>query len=552
MRRELAERLAPPAGGDPWLTAILRADVYALCRRTPLDVAPRLSARLGQRVLLKREDQQPVFSFKLRGALNRLMGLSFEERRRGVLAVSAGNHAQGVAMAARHLGIAATVLMPTTTPAIKVEAVRALGAEVILCGDSYDEAAAEGLRLAEARGSALIHPFDDALVIAGQGTVAMELAAQQPGPLDAVFVPVGGGGLAAGMAAYLKAVRPDVRLVAVEPEDAASLAAALRAGGPVALPQVGLFVDGCAVRQVGRLNYEILAHRTDELISVDSDAVCAAIRDIYEDTRTLVEPAGALAVAGLKRFAERCGRQGLTLAAVVSGANIAFERLAHVAESASLGSGEEALFAVEIPERQGAFLAFARLLGKRSITEFNYRYADPERAWVFVGLRIAGSGEREGLRQLFAGAGYRVHDLTEDPIAKLHVRHMVGGRAPPRLAERFFHFGFPERPGALLQFLEALGGRWNITLFHYRNHGAADGRVLAGFACRERDAARLLGELAALPFVHEPVGDDPALAAFLRAPRSGGGAQKARPRRSPGQRAVGAAAEGPPRQSLNS
>lgn len=546
MRRSLAERLSLPPSSDGWLTAILRADIYDLCRRTSLDPAPRLSARTGQRVLLKREDQQPVFSFKLRGALNRLRLLSFEERRRGVLAVSAGNHAQGVALAARHLGIAATIVMPITTPAIKVEAVRAFGAEVLLTGDSYDEAAAEGLRLAEARGSTFIHPFDDPLIIAGQGTVAMELTAQHPGPLDAVFVPVGGGGLAAGMAVYLKTVRPDVRLIAVEPEDAACLAAALRAGRPVALPQVGLFVDGCAVREVGALNFEILATRVDEVITVDSDAVCAAIRDIYEDTRTLVEPAGALAVAGLKRFCERSTATGLSLVAVVSGANIAFDRLAHVAESASLGSGEEALFAVEIPERRGAFLAFARLVGKRPITEFNYRYADPERAWVFVGLRIGGSEERAALLRLFAGGGYRALDLTEDPIAKLHVRHMVGGRAPQRLRERFFHFSFPERPGALLQFLEALGGRWNITLFHYRNHGAAYGRVLVGFEYERGEDGALTEAVQRLPFAGEAVAADQAIAAFLTAP------PKARRRAGAGHKAMAAAAREPPRPSRNS
>ncbi len=546
MRRPLAERLAPTDGRDRWLTAILRADVYDLCRRTPLELAPRLSSRTGHRVLLKREDQQPVFSFKLRGALNRLKRLSFEERRRGVLAASAGNHAQGVALAARHLGLAACIVMPRTTPRLKVEAVHALGAEVVLHGDGYDEAAAEALRLADARGSTFIHPFDDPEVIAGQGTVAMELLAQHPGPLDALFVPVGGGGLAAGMAAYVKAVRPDVRLIAVEPEDAASLTAALRTGAPVELPQVGLFVDGCAVRRVGALAFELLASRVDEVLTVDSDAVCAAIRAIYEDTRTLVEPAGALAVAGLTAWAARRSGAGLSLAAVVSGANIAFERLAHIAESASLGGGEEALFAVEIPERRGAFLDFARTLGPRAVTEFNYRYADPERAWVFVGLRISGSGERVMLRHRLAQAGYRALDLTEDPIAKLHVRHMVGGRAPRRLRERFFHFCFPERPGALLQFLEALGGRWNITLFHYRNHGAAYGRVLVGFQPAGGRPETLEAAVAALPFAGEPVAADAAIAAFLAAPQS------ARPRAAAGQSAVAAAGLGPPRQRRSS
>jgi threonine dehydratase len=503
------------APADRWLSAILRADVYDLARRTPLDPAPRLSTRLGQQVLLKREDQQPVFSFKLRGAINRLRTLSQEQRRRGVLAVSAGNHAQGVALAARRLHVEATILMPVTTPAIKVEAVRELGARVVLHGDSYDEAATHGMHLASQRGATLIHPYDDAEVIAGQGTVAMELLAQHPGPLDAVFIPVGGGGLAAGMAAYIKAVRPDIRVVAVEPADAACLQAALEAGRPVPLAEVGLFVDGCAVRQVGALNFEVLKDRIDEVVTVDADQVCAAIRDVFEDTRGIVEPAGALAVAGLKKWSQSQARRDLHLAAVLSGANMGFDRLAHVAERAELGERHEALFGVTIPERKGAFLDFCRALGRRAVTEFNYRHGGGPEAEIFVGVRLReGEAERQAIAAALATAGYRVMDLSEDEIARLHVRHMVGGRAAIA-RERMIRFEFPERPGALLQFLETLGNRWNISLFHYRNHGAAYGRVLAGFEVATEDDAAFYTDLARLGFTWREESGNPALHAFL-------------------------------------
>jgi threonine dehydratase len=500
---------------DPWLAAILRADVYDLARRTPLDVAPRLSARLGQQVLFKREDQQPVFSFKLRGAFNRLRALSQEQRRRGVLAISAGNHAQGVALAASRLRIEATIVMPLTTPSIKIDAVRELGARVVLHGDSYDEAAVHGQHLATQRGATLIHPYDDADVIAGQGTVAMELLAQHPGPLDAVFIPVGGGGLAAGMAAYIKAVRPDIRVIAVEPADAACLKAALDAGQPVALERVGLFVDGCAVRQIGGINFEVLRDRVDEVVTVDSDQVCAAIRDVFEDTRGIVEPAGALAVAGLKKWSQSQDRHDLHLAAVLSGANMGFDRLAHVAERAEIGERHEALFGVTIPEQQGAFLDFCRALGRRAITEFNYRHGGGPEAEIFVGVRLRdGDAERTRIAAALSASGYRVLDLSDDEVAKLHVRHLVGGRAAvPR--ERMLRFEFPERPGALLQFLETLGARWNISLFHYRNHGAAYGRVLAGFEVAAIDDAEFDANLARLGFAWREESAHPALRAFL-------------------------------------
>ncbi len=500
---------------DPWLSAILRADVYDLARRTPLDLAPRLSARLDQQVLFKREDQQPVFSFKLRGAFNRLRTLTQEQRRRGVLAVSAGNHAQGVALAARKLRIEATIVMPITTPAIKVDAVRELGARVVLHGDSYDEAAVHGQHLAVQRGATLIHPYDDADVIAGQGTVAMELLAQHPGPLDAVFIPVGGGGLAAGMAAYIKAVRPDIRVIAVEPADAACLQAALEAGHPVPLDRVGLFVDGCAVRQIGEINFEVLRDRVDEVVTVDCDQVCAAIRDVFEDTRGIVEPAGALAVAGLKKWSQTQNRRELHLAAVLSGANMGFDRLAHVAERAEIGERHEALFGVTIPEQRGAFLDFCRALGRRAVTEFNYRHGGGATAEIFVGVRLReGEAERALIAAALSAAGYQVLDLSDDEVAKLHVRHMVGGRAA-LARERIIRFEFPERPGALLQFLEALGGRWNISLFHYRNHGAAYGRVLAGFEMSAIDDAEFDADLARLGFAWREESAHPALRAFL-------------------------------------
>lgn len=499
-----------------WLRAILTAPVYDVARRTPLDPAPRLSARLGANVLLKREDLQPVFSFKLRGAYNRLVQLGAEERARGVLAVSAGNHAQGVALGAQRLGIDAVIVMPATTPRIKIAAVEALGARIVLHGDSYDEAATHGRALAIEQGRRMIHPYDDDAVIAGQGTVAMELLAQHQGRLDAVFVPVGGGGLCAGMAVYLKALDPTIRVIAVEPDDAACLAAALRAQTPVRLEQIGLFVDGCAVRQIGERPFALLREYVDEVVTVDADQVCAAIRDVFEETRSIVEPAGALAVAGLKRWATENAAADRTLAAVLSGANMNFDRLGHIAERAQIGEQHEALFGVTIPERPGSFLDFCRSIGRRAVTEFNYRWHGASAAQVYVGVQLkGGNAERLAIRQALEQDGYACADYTENEVARLHVRHLVGGPAPTLGRERLFRFEFPERPGALLQFLETLGTRWNISLFHYRNHGAAYGRVLAGFEIAAGRDVEFEADLTRLGFWHCEETGNPALRQFV-------------------------------------
>lgn len=515
-----AAATASPSGADLELfKAILTAPVYRVAVRTPLSAAPQLSERLGNEVLLKREDLQPVFSFKLRGAYNKLAQLNPSELSRGVLAVSAGNHAQGVALAARELGTAATIVMPLTTPAIKVLAVERLGAAVVLHGDSYDQAAAHGQVLARERHLEFVHPFDDPAVIAGQGTVALELLSQCERRPDAVFVPVGGGGLAAGMALYLKTLDPRIQVIAVEPDDAACLKLALERGAPTPLAQVGLFVDGCAVRQIGTHTFALLKDRIDAVVTVDTDQVCAAIKDVFEETRSIVEPAGALALAGLKRWVTEQGATGLKLTAVLSGANMNFDRLRHVAERADLGEAHEAVFGVTIPEQPGSFLNFCAHLGKRVITEFNYRFAGTGvPAEVFVGIALKhGLAERLEIADALRAAGLAVTDYTEDELAKLHVRYMVGGRAPAggALRERAFRFEFPERPGALLQFLATLGTRWNISLFHYRNHGAAFGRVLAGFQVPVTDDAAFDADLAALDFERSEATGHAALAQFL-------------------------------------
>ena len=464
-----------------YIEKILRARVYDVAVETPLDPAPRLSQRLDNQVYLKREDLQPVFSFKLRGAYNKIVGLSAEARNKGVIAASAGNHAQGVALSAKRLGIKALIVMPKTTPPIKVQSVRARGAKIVLHGDSYDEAYVHPLELAEELGMTFIHPFDDPDVVAGQGTIAMELLRQHADPIHAIFVPVGGGGLIAGVAAYIKYVRPEIKVIGVEPEDAPSLHNALEAGRRVTLKQVGIFADGVAVRQVGKEGFRIARKCVDEVILVNTDEICAAIKDVFDETRTVAEPAGALSVAGLKKYVQREGIKGQNLLAIESGANINFDRLRHVAERAELGEQREALLAVEIPERPGSFLGFCRALGRRSITEFNYRYSDNTRAHVFAGVELAnGNEERAELVTHLQEKGYPVIDLTDNETAKLHVRYMVGGHAQGIEDESLFRFEFPERPGALLNFLTQMGKRWNISLFHYRNHGAAYGRVLLG------------------------------------------------------------------------
>jgi threonine dehydratase len=500
--------------GD-YLERVLLARVYEVARETALERAPSLSERLGCSVWLKREDDQPTFSFKIRGAYNKMSGLDPDRRSQGVIAASAGNHAQGVGLAARKLGCRATIVMPVTTPSIKVRAVRALGAEVVLHGDSYDEAEARARALAAELGRVFVPPYDDPDVIAGQGTVGLEILRQRPDPIDAIFVPVGGGGLIAGIAAYVKRLRPEIRVVGVEPADAAAMARSLEAGRRVELEQVGTFADGVAVKKVGVETFEICRRLVDEMILVDTDAICAAIKDVFEDTRTVMEPAGALSVAGLKVYAARATAPGAALVAVTSGANMNFDRLRHVSERAEIGEDREALFAVTIPERPGSLRQFAALLGDHSITEFNYRYAGADAARVFVGVSVADRGEAEALFERFRRAGLETLDLSANEMAKLHVRHMVGGHPSAAAAEVVHRFEFPERPGALIGFLDAMSERWNISLFHYRNHGADYGRVLIGMQVPVAERADFRRFVEAVGYASVDETANPAYTTFL-------------------------------------
>lgn len=500
---------------DDLLERILRAPVYDVAIESPLDPAERLSERLGNRVWLKREDLQPVFSFKLRGAYNRLHAMGPDERAKGVVAASAGNHAQGVALAASRLGVDARIVMPRTTPRIKVDAVRRLGGDAVLEGDGYDEAAARARTIEAEEGRIFVHPYDDLDVIAGQGTIALEILRQHRGSLDAIFVPVGGGGLIAGIAAFVKRISPGTRIVGVEPEDAACLAAALAADERVDVGPVGLFADGVAVRQAGALPFAIARESVDEVVTVEVDEICAAIRDVFEDTRSIAEPAGALSVAGLKRWVARDDVRGASLVAIDSGANMNFDRLRHVAERAEIGEQREALLAVTIPERPGAFRALCSALGDRAVTEFNYRYGDAVAAHVFVGVGLSGDpAERAAVLADLERAGFEVVDMSGNEMAKLHVRFMVGGRAE-RADERVFRFEFPERPGALARFLDKVGARWNISLFHYRNHGAAFGRVLAGLEVPAEDQDVVHGLLDELGYPWAEETGNPATRLFL-------------------------------------
>jgi threonine dehydratase len=499
---------------DDYLERILTARVYDVAIETPLEPAPRLSARIGNRLLLKREDLQPVFSFKIRGAYNKIARLSAEVRARGVVAASAGNHAQGVALAARRFGCRAVIVMPSATPRIKREAVTALGGEVLLHGDTFQEAAAHAMALARAEQLAFIHPYDDPDVIAGQGTIAVEILRQHREPIHAVFVAIGGGGLAAGVALYVKRLYPAVRVIGVEAVDAPTMHAALAAGRPVDLPDVGRFADGAAVKRIGDETFRICRELLDEVVLVDNDAICAAIKDVFEDTRSILEPAGALAIAGAKAYAARERLDGRTLVAVASGANMDFDRLRFVAERAEIGEQREAQLAVTIPERAGAFLELSRIVGDRNVTEFNYRRADPDRAHIFVGVAVTDRAEARSLADRLGAAGLPVVDLTDNELAKNHLKHMVGGRATVP-DERLFRFSFPERPGALRRFLEHLSPTFDISLFHYRNHGGDVGRVLAGIRVPPGTEAAFDAFLAALDYPYVEETDDPACRLFL-------------------------------------
>ncbi len=501
---------------DSMLPRILNARVYDVARETPLERAPRLSVRLGSEVWLKREDLQPIFSFKLRGAYNKIALLSKDRAARGVIAASAGNHAQGVALAAQRRGIRARIAMPVTTPPIKVEAVRALDAEVVLHGDTYDEAHELARRESEREGFVYIHAYDDIDVIAGQGTIGMEILRQRADPIDAIFVPVGGGGLIAGVAACVKALRPEIAVIGVEPDDAACLHAALRDGERTVLERIGIFADGAAVRQVGEEPFRIARDLVDEVVCVDTDEVCAAILDIFEDTRSIAEPAGALAIAGLKKFVEGTGASDQALVAIVSGANINFDRLRHISERAELGERREAIFAATIPERPGSFRAFCETLGDHAVTEFNYRYVESSDAHVFVGIQLdRGDAEREELLARIEASGYACVDMSENEMAKLHVRHLVGGRSNALADERILRFEFPERPGALRRFLSQMHPDWNLSLFHYRNHGAAVGRVLVGMQVPEGQDEAFEAFLKELAYPYTDETQNPAYRLFL-------------------------------------
>ncbi|HVY80838.1 MAG TPA: threonine ammonia-lyase, biosynthetic [Steroidobacteraceae bacterium] len=503
---------------SPYIERILKARVYDVAIESPLDPATRLSRRLGNRVLLKREDLQEVFSFKLRGAYNKIAQLSETAAKRGVICASAGNHAQGVALAARKRGIPATIVMPETTPQIKVQSVQDLGGEAVLHGNEYDAAYEHAVALARERNLVFVHPFDDPDVIAGQGTVGMEILRQTGGDIDAIFVPIGGGGLMSGIAVFVKYLHPQIKIIGVEPQDAAAMYESLRAGRRVTLDRVGIFADGVAVKKVGEETFNLCRQYVDEVLLVDTDEICAAIQDVFEDTRSIVEPAGALAVAGIKKWVDRERWRDKRLVAVNTGANINFDRLRHVAERADLGAAREALLAVEIPEERGSFLRFCETLGKRSVTEFNYRYEAGRAAQIFVGFALSkGRSERDSVVTALRAAGYRVNDMTDNEMAKLHARYMVGGPARGIQNELVYRFEFPERPGALLRFLQAIGSRWNISLFHYRNHGSDYGRVMAGIQVPPAERADFLEHLQDLHYAYTEETSNAAYRIFLGA-----------------------------------
>ena len=498
-----------------YLEKILNARVYDVAIETPLELASILSARMGNRIFFKREDMQPVFSFKLRGAYNKIVHLTPAQRRRGVICASAGNHAQGVALAAQKLGLRAVIVMPTTTPQIKIDAVKKRGGEVVLAGESYDAAYAHALDLERRQKLNFVHPFDDPEVIAGQGTIGMEILRQHPEPIDAVFCCVGGGGLISGVAAYIKRLRPRTKIIGVEAADADAMARSLAAGKRVRLESVGLFADGAAVKYVGAETFRLCREYVDQMVTVDTDAICAAIKDVFEDTRSILEPAGALAVAGAKAWLKTTGAQGRTLVAVASGANMNFDRLRFVAERAEVGEQREAVLAVTLPEKPGSYKKFVTLLGSRNVTEFNYRYHDAGEAQVFVGVQVANRDESIRLVRQLKKNGYPALDLTDDEMAKLHIRHLVGGHAPQVKNELIYRFEFPERPGALMHFLNKMSAGWNISLFHYRNHGADTGRVLVGMEVPPKEMKDFRAFLKSLGYRFWDESQNPAYRLFL-------------------------------------
>ncbi len=500
---------------NDYLNKIKTSLVYDVAKITPLELQPNLSKRIQNKVLLKREDMQPVFSFKLRGAYNKMAHLPADVLARGVIAASAGNHAQGVALSAQKLGCRAVIVMPTTTPLIKINAVKGRGAEVVLFGDSYSDAYTRALELEKTEGLTFVHPYDDPDVIAGQGTIGMEILNEYPEPIEAIFCCVGGGGLLAGVAAYVKALRPEIKIIGVEAKDSEAMTESLKQGQRVILEQVGLFADGAAVKQVGVHTFALCQQYVDEMIVVDNDAICAAIKDVFEDTRSILEPAGALATAGIKEYAKRNKLSGKTLIGIASGANMNFDRLRFIAERAEIGEKREAVLAVTIPEEPGAFKTFCRLLGDRNITEFNYRYSDPKLAHIFVGVAIADPTEADVLVANLQAQGLPTLDLTNNEVAKLHLRHLVGGHAPQAENEVVFRFEFPEKPGALMKFLETMGQDWNISLFHYRNHGADFGRVLVGMQVPPQDADEFSQFLDNLGYPHWDETNNPAYQLFL-------------------------------------
>ena len=503
-----------------YLKKILTSRVYDVAIETPLELAPILSARTGNKIYFKREDMQSVFSFKLRGAYNKMAHLSPAQRKHGVICASAGNHAQGVALSAKKLGCRAVIVMPTTTPAVKIDAVKARGGEVVLFGESYSDAYAHALTLEKKQKLSFVHPFDDPDVVAGQGTIAMEIVRQHSGPIHAIFVAIGGGGLIAGVAAYIKAVRPDIKIIGVQTTDSDAMARSLKAGRRVTLTDVGLFSDGTAVKQVGEETFRLARQYVDDIILVDTDSVCTAIKDVFTDTRSILEPAGALAVAGAKAYIERAAKtkhpiKNQSLIAIACGANMNFDRLRFVAERAEVGEAHEAIFAVTIPEERGSFRRFCQLVGARAVTEFNYRISDQKKAHVFVGLQVASRDEPSTISKQFEKQGFHTIDLTQDELAKVHIRHLVGGKSALADNELLYRFEFPERPGALMRFLDSLAPNWNISLFHYRSEGGDVGRVLVGLQVPKKEMKSFRDFLATLGYRYWDETDHPAYQLFL-------------------------------------